>query len=170
MIINTTINNSISNQTTHGSLGSSALEYLIYGSLFNFLYNLFSLRVLSNVAPISHSVINIMKRVFIVLCSMAVFNTQITWMQWIGMVSADIGVFSYSIMKMRSQVIKVSIAKEKKAFYKKLVVSVVMLIIVFSCFIRSGSRFYSKLNDNLDVSPRLKCINGIKGFICFPYF
>jgi len=141
---------------------SDAFAYLIYGSLFNFLYNLFSLRVLSNVAPISHSVINIMKRVFIVLCSMAVFNTHITSVQWLGMVCADIGVFSYSIMKIRSQAIKVSISKERKDFYKKCIVYLVGLILIGSCFIGTGRQKLVKPTKPQISSMRLRCIERIK--------
>lgn len=155
----------IATDHTKASLGQSfqpnALKYLVCGSLFNFLYNLFSLRVLCNVAPISHSVMNITKRVVIVFGSTIVFNTQITFVQWFGMVCADIGVFWYSIMKIRNQPIKVSISKDKKSFFKKIVNTLVIIILVGSCFfgIRE-SNLYGK-----SMSVRVKCIEKIKGHL-----
>lgn len=156
---------------TNFFLSSDALKLLALGSFFNFLYNLFSLKVLSNVAPISHSVINIMKRVFIVICSTLVFSTQITSMQWMGMVCADIGVFSYSIMKLRHKAVKVTILGERKILYKKMLVFIVGIILLASCFlpVDSAEPIESNLTrhlvdkEDLDLSARGVCIKKIRG-------
>lgn len=151
------------------SLSANALKYLFYGSVFNFLYNLFSLRVLSKVAPISHSVINIMKRVFIVLCSMAVFSTNITSIQWFGMVCADLGVFSYSIVKIRSKVKKVFISNERKALYKKLIIMLVAFFLVACCFFASGNKYpiTNQIKDHVSSDNRINCIKKIQSKIIF---
>lgn len=143
----------------------ASFEFLIYGSMFNFLYNLFSLRVLANVAPISHSVINIMKRVFIVFCSMAVFSTSVTPLQWTGMIVADFGVFLYSLLKIKSQAIKVMISSERKSVYKKSIVYTVVIILVASCFIGTGNNHLSRhtiLDKPESDSMRVKCIERVK--------
>lgn len=152
-------------------LGYDALKLLALGSFFNFLYNLFSLKVLSNVAPISHSVINIMKRVFIVVCSTLVFTTQITSLQWIGMICADLGVFSYSIAKLRYKALKIMISGERKILYKKLLLSVVALILLASCFLPVDSQIFNDqqklipVQENFDdPSMRALCIKKIRGF------
>lgn len=144
---------------------TTAFDYLLYGSLFSFLYNLFSLNVLSNVATISHSIINIMKRVFIVFFSMIVFSTRITLIQWCGMICADFGVFLYSMLKMRSRVIQVSISTERKTLFKRFCVYFVVLILFGSCFY-VGSNFNSANNINVrnyTESNRISCIGQIKG-------
>lgn len=146
------------------------LDYLAYGSLFNFMYNLFSLRVLSKVAPISHSVINIMKRVFIVFCSMAVFSTRVTSFQWAGMLCADCGVFLYSLLKIKSQPIKVNVSAERKAAYKKLVVNSVLVILFACCFVGLATNNSNSSNGGLITKTkildrnelRIKCIQNIK--------
>lgn len=153
------------------------IEYLIYGSLFNFLYNLFSLRVLANVTPISHSVINIMKRVFIVICSTLTFATPITCVQWTGMMLADVGVFSYSIVKMNSSN-KIQQTKVKNVsdlnnqnFYKKLVVLIVSGILLRTSisptrdYLPDQSLLAFSFNTH-DDTMRLKCIRNIQGS-CF---
>jgi solute carrier family 35 protein E2 len=117
---------------------STTFDYLIYGSFFNFLYNLLSLNVLSNVAPISHSIINIMKRAFIVFFSMMIFSTRITSLQWSGMICADIGVFLYSMLKISSKAIKVSISNERKASFKKFIIYLAVFILISSIFIGSN--------------------------------
>lgn len=144
---------------------NTSFDYLFFGSLFSFLYNLFSLNVLSNVATISHSIINIMKRVFIVFFSMIVFSTRITLIQWCGMICADFGVFLYSMLKMRSRVIQVSISTERKTLFKRFCVYFVVLILFGSCFF-VGSNFNSPRNitdRNYKGSNRISCIEQIKG-------
>lgn len=138
-----------------------ALQHLIYASLFNFLYNLFSLRVLSGVAPISHSIINIMKRVFIVVCSMLAFATPVTSMQWTGMLFADVGVFCYSVMKMNSKPTKTSSTKsivsaERKSFYMKLVFGLVGFILLRASINPArGYLRFDENNNNLESNNRL---------------
>lgn len=157
---------------------SNWLFYLVFASLFNFSYNLFSLQVLSNVSPISHSVANIMKRVFIIFCSLITFNTPITCLQWFGMFFADIGVFLYSILKIRSKMmVKVNISQVRKDQCKQFIVFLVAFILVESYMIQSRvehqpvrlkesqSRIQPTRSLNFtdfEVS-RMKCIDSIKG-------
>jgi hypothetical protein len=152
--------------------------YLFFASFFNFSYNLFSLQVLSNVSPISHSVTNIMKRVFIIFCSLITFNTPITCLQWFGMFFADIGVFLYSILKIRSKMmVKVNISQGRKDLCKQFIVFVVVFILIESYMIQSRlehqpvrlkdsqSRIQSTRSFNstdFEVS-RMRCIDSIKG-------
>lgn len=151
---------------------NNSFIFLIYGSVFNFLYNLFSLRVLSNVAPISHSVINIMKRVIIVFCSMAVFSTRIVPLQWSGMLCADIGVFLYSLFKIRYSSYKVSIKADRKAAFKRLIVYSVVFILIGSCLVA----FFQNKQENaskqlfVDDKMRLKCIASIQSTSLLKFF
>lgn len=145
---------------------STTFDYLIYGSFFNFLYNLFSLSVLSNVAPISHSIINIMKRVFIVFFSMMIFSTRITSLQWSGMICADFGVFLYSMLKIRSKAIKVSISNERKAAFKKFIIYLAVFILIGSSFIGSNKTDKtapSKVSTQSKSVLRIKCLEKIRG-------
>ena len=80
------------------------LRYLVLGTLANFLYNFFSVRVLKSLAPITHSVINIMKRMLVVVASVFSFGHSVTGLQIVGVAMADSGVLAYSFFKMRTSV------------------------------------------------------------------
>lgn len=158
---------------------SKAFEFLVLGSLFNFFSNIFSFKVLSNIDSVSHSVINLIKRVFIVISSKLVFSTPITSVQWFGMILANMGVLSYSIEKIRSpnttQVSQISFHKKEAS--KKLLLILVGLIIFMSCFVSNNKtslnvaekieisnqiRFVDLIETNTGDNMRIKCIEKIK--------
>lgn len=156
---------------------NSSLCYLILASMFNFLYNLLSLKVLSKIDTISHSIANIMKRVFIIFCSIFAFHTQITNIQWLGMIFSDIGIFLYSILKIKSNIIKVKIPKSRKAFIKILITYFVAFILIMCSYIESTSRnqhkntkIVPKINNKILNIYRLRCIEQIKGWLLFKLF
>jgi len=75
------------------------IAYLLVGSMFYHLYNQTSYQALADMSPLTHSVSNTVKRVVIILASVAVFKNPITP---IGAMSAGIaifGTFLYSVAR-----------------------------------------------------------------------
>merc|ERR1712232_432785 len=79
---------------------ASKLMYMMAASGFHFfMYQLSSFWVLSQVPPITHSVLNTLKRVVIIVVSIVVFRTPVTRMSLIGTGTAIGGVLLYSLTK-----------------------------------------------------------------------
>lgn len=149
--------------------------YLLLGSFFNFAYNLFSFNVLTKISPISHSIINIVKRAFIVFGSMIVFATQVTSVQMIGMLMTELGVFMYSIVKCRSKVIIVKISEKTRTIFKHSLILMNILLVLSGNFNRMSNKskrteliqldYGSSGDGNYNDSNRIVCINKIKSEI-----
>merc|ERR1711972_262346 len=79
---------------------ASKLFYMIVASGFHFfMYQLSSFWVLSCVPPITHSVLNTLKRVVIIIVSIIVFRTPVTFQSGLGTATAIGGVLLYSLTK-----------------------------------------------------------------------
>lgn len=53
-------------------------------------------------APVTFSVANVMKRVFVVVSTVIVFGNPVSWVNWLGSSIAIFGTFLYSIAKQRA--------------------------------------------------------------------
>jgi len=81
-------------------IAPSALAYMMAASGFHFfMYQLSSFWVLSCVPPITHSVLNTLKRVVIIIVSIVVFRTPVTTQSALGTATAIGGVLLYSLTK-----------------------------------------------------------------------
>merc|ERR1712151_419690 len=81
-------------------VSAGTLSYLMIMSGFHFfMYQLSSFWVLSCVQPITHSVLNTLKRVVIVLTSVIIFQNPVTTQSAIGTATAIGGVLLYSLTK-----------------------------------------------------------------------
>merc|ERR1711972_49766 len=79
---------------------ASKLLYMMVASGFHFfMYQLSSFWVLSCVPPITHSVLNTLKRVVIIIVSIIVFRTPVTFQSALGTATAIGGVLLYSLTK-----------------------------------------------------------------------
>jgi len=79
---------------------ASKLMYMLVASGFHFfMYQLSSFWVLSQVPPITHSVLNTLKRVVIIIVSIVVFRTPVTTQSAVGTATAIGGVLLYSLTK-----------------------------------------------------------------------
>jgi len=79
---------------------ASKLAYMLVASGFYFfMYQLSSFWVLSCVPPITHSVLNTLKRVVIIIVSIVVFRTPVTTQSALGTATAIGGVLLYSLTK-----------------------------------------------------------------------
>ena len=81
---------------------SPALKYLLLASTLNFAYNLLSFKILEQVSTLTHSIINIMKRMYVVFGSMVVLATKLTHVQYVGVLVADCGCLVYAYLKTRN--------------------------------------------------------------------
>ena len=135
------------------------VKYLLIGTFLNFLYNLFSFKILDNVTSITHSIINIMKRMFVVFGSMIFFSSKITSMQYFGIFLADSGCLIYSYFKATTQVKISNISNKKINFIRKMVFTV-LIFIMLSTFIHENYGIDS--TKSIQNRNRLKCIEKIK--------
>merc|ERR1712066_694053 len=79
---------------------ASSLLYMMSASGFHFfMYQLSSFWVLSCVQPITHSVLNTLKRIVIIIVSIIVFRNPVTTQSAIGTATAIGGVLLYSLTK-----------------------------------------------------------------------
>ena len=81
---------------------SPALKYLYLASTLNFAYNLLSFKILEQVSTLTHSIINIMKRMYVVFGSMIVLATKLTHAQYVGVFVADFGCLIYAYLRTRN--------------------------------------------------------------------
>ena len=72
---------------------------LFIGSVFNFAFNLVSSKVLEKVSAVTHSLINVMKRMYVLFGSVFLLSTRLTFLQFGGIVVADIGCLLYSYLR-----------------------------------------------------------------------
>jgi exopolysaccharide biosynthesis predicted pyruvyltransferase EpsI len=77
------------------------VQYLIIGSLFNFLCNYFSISYLFNNSKSLHDYFTIIKQMFMQILSIFIVSTQLTKYQLIGIIISDIGLLFYSYLRIR---------------------------------------------------------------------
>jgi solute carrier family 35, member E1 len=84
-----------------GSQGSF-VQLLLAGGLFYYLYNQLSYMVLNfGVSPVTFSVGNTMKRVAVVVASVAFFKNPVSMLNWLGSAMAIIGTFWYNAARVK---------------------------------------------------------------------
>lgn len=79
------------------------MAYLFVGSMFYHLYNQTSYQALADLSPLSHSVANTVKRVVIIIASVAVFRNPITPAGAVSAVVAIAGTCLYSIAQQKAK-------------------------------------------------------------------
>jgi len=82
-----------------GVLADKLAYMMATSGFYFFMYQLSSFWVLSQVPPITHSVLNTLKRVVIIVVSIVVFGTPVTTMGSIGTATAIGGVMLYTVTK-----------------------------------------------------------------------
>jgi len=81
----------------YGATAAAFLPFLLTGSVFYHLYNQTSYQALAEMNPLSHSVANTVKRVVIILASLAIFKNPITPLGAASAAVAIGGTFLYSL-------------------------------------------------------------------------
>jgi len=83
----------------NGVAPSDVLYYMVTSGFYFFMYQLSSFWVLSQVPPITHSVLNTLKRCVVIAVSMMVFKNPVTVQNIAGTSLALLGVLLYSLTK-----------------------------------------------------------------------
>ena len=74
--------------------------WLIFvNGVVHFAQNLLAFQVLAHVSPVTYSVANLFKRVFVILLAIIWFRQQVTPLQWIGIALTFVGLYMYNNTK-----------------------------------------------------------------------
>jgi solute carrier family 35 protein E1 len=79
------------------------IVYLTVGSMFYHLYNQTAYQALAELSPLSHSVANTVKRVVIIIASIAVFRNPISTQGAVAAAIAIAGTCLYSIAQQKAK-------------------------------------------------------------------
>lgn len=91
---------------TAGSILADTMVWnkIIFSSGFFFAYNGSSFVVLQKLDPITHSILNICKRYFNILCNVALFSTDFTTQIATGLLISAVGLLMFTLVKMKVHV------------------------------------------------------------------
>lgn len=105
-------------KSTVGMTGWKKTDLLgraLIAALSYYAYNDVAFYCLGQMNQVTHSITNTMKRVIVIVFSIIMFNTQVTWVKGTGMVMAVVGAFVYSLAKQGLFSPKKPVDIEKKA-------------------------------------------------------
>ncbi len=143
---------------------------LFSASVLNFLYNLMSIIILGKLATLTHSVINVTKRMFVVYSTMLFFTTVITPIQIVGLVLADSGLLLYTYLKLRMNTKSKPVDSLTKIKIRNFMCVLITAVLAFSCLAelnRKGPLISKEVSiseeqPRFDDSMRILCLQNIK--------
>lgn len=80
-------------------IGLHTLYLLTVNGVVHFAQNMLAFQVLAHVSPVTYSVANLFKRVFVILVAIAWFGQAVTALQWIGLLLTFVGLYMYNSAK-----------------------------------------------------------------------
>ncbi|PKI83862.1 hypothetical protein MVES1_002322 [Malassezia vespertilionis] len=80
-----------------------ALYLLFANGVVHFAQNLLAFQVLAHVSPVTYSIANLFKRVFVILIAIVWFGQSVTHMQWVGIALTFLGLYLYNQAKIGTQ-------------------------------------------------------------------
>lgn len=90
--------------------------YLIWANGgVHFAQNLLAFQVLAHVSPVTYSIANLFKRVFVILLAIVWFGQQVTYVQWIGIGLTFLGLYLYNQTKNESNHARETAAHESES-------------------------------------------------------
>jgi hypothetical protein len=121
--------------------------YLAIGSIFHFFYNLISLNILTGLSTLTHSVLNVIKRLITIFSALIYFGTRMTSIQFIGMFISDFGVllYTYFKIKMNSSKDNIKIIPKETVDNRKTFSLIFIILIILSSLV-GPSLFMNKYN------------------------
>ena len=81
------------------TVGLHTLYLLFLNGTVHFAQNMLALQVLAHVSPVTYSIANLFKRVFVILVAIAWFGQMVTWPQWLGIFLTFVGLYLYNSAK-----------------------------------------------------------------------
>lgn len=81
------------------AVNGRALYLLAVNGFVHFTQNLLAFQVLAHVSPVTYSVANLFKRVFVILVAIAWFRQDVSLWQWIGIALTFLGLYLYNNAK-----------------------------------------------------------------------
>lgn len=75
----------------------------VWTGFFSFLHTLLSMNILANFTALSYSVLNVFKRLVIIVGSVLYFGNTVTPLNQLGILIASAGVLYYSKLKVEHQ-------------------------------------------------------------------
>lgn len=81
------------------SLTLWTLVLITSNGLVHFLQNLLAFQVLTHVSPVTYSIANLFKRVFVILLAIVWFGQHVTPVQWVGIALTFLGLYLYNDSK-----------------------------------------------------------------------
>lgn len=87
-------------------IGGRALYLLFANGGTHFAQNLLAFQVLAHVSPVTYSIANLFKRVFVILLAIVWFGQQVTAVQWIGIALTFLGLYLYNQCKNDGQAVR----------------------------------------------------------------
>ena len=77
------------------ALSMVQLKEGVVSCVFHFMYNLASITVLQSVSPLTHAVLNLLKRVFVIVANIVFFHTPLSWKMFVGFCALFLGLYLY---------------------------------------------------------------------------
>ena len=87
---------------TSPNVSIHTLYLLTVNGIVHFAQNMLAFQVLAHVSPVTYSVANLFKRVFVILVAIAWFGQDVTVTQWIGILLTFVGLYMYNNAKNES--------------------------------------------------------------------
>ncbi|WFD24143.1 hypothetical protein MEQU1_002840 [Malassezia equina] len=84
---------------TSPTIGLYTLYLLVTNGIVHFAQNLLAFQVLAHVSPVTYSVANLFKRVFVILVAIAWFGQHVSIYQWFGIALTFVGLYLYNNAK-----------------------------------------------------------------------
>ncbi|WFC94684.1 hypothetical protein MBRA1_001318 [Malassezia brasiliensis] len=84
-------------------IGGRALYLLWANGGVHFAQNLLAFQVLAHVSPVTYSIANLFKRVFVILLAIVWFGQHVTYVQWTGIFLTFLGLYLYNQSKNDAQ-------------------------------------------------------------------
>ncbi len=128
---------------THGTL-NFGLQGALVSSTFHFVYNTASITVLKSVDPVTHAILNLCKRVFVILANVIYFSSYLSLVMAVGLILLIIGLYLYSQKSKDSQTNSYSLQ-----------ICFALIVMVVLLFLFQSSSSISKRSTRTNSKPHL---------------
>ena len=108
------------------------IEFGTTSALFHFIYNFVSISVLENVTPLTHSILNLSKRMFVVILNIIYFSTPLSKTMVFGLLTFFIGIAAFQMSNKNNSTHRLRLKITENRFVKILIGLVIALCVLFA--------------------------------------